>query len=84
MNTFRINTLMERMVPDDMTGALDVAYMGNLSETVQYSTGKGAYAMIIPVCSKPSLVQSPVVKKRIQRGYGLLGVCILVLVSGWC
>lgn len=49
MNTFRINTLMERMVPDDMTGDLDAAYMGNLSETVDYITGKGAYAMINPV-----------------------------------
>lgn len=27
-NTFRVNTLMERMAPDDMTGDLDVAYMG--------------------------------------------------------
>ena len=48
MNTFRINTLMERMIPDTLTGSFDAAYMGNLSEQVDYITGKGAYAMITP------------------------------------
>ncbi|KAF7191375.1 putative endo-beta-1,4-glucanase B [Pseudocercospora fuligena] len=47
-NTFRINTLMERMVPDKMTGTLDEAYMGNLTETVNYITSKKAFAMIVP------------------------------------
>lgn len=48
MNTFRINTLMERMVPGTMTGAFDAAYMKNLTATVDYITSKGAYAMITP------------------------------------
>ena len=48
MNTFRINTLMERMAPNSMTGTLDAAYMGNLTETVNYITRKGAYALICP------------------------------------
>lgn len=48
MNTFRINTLMERMAPDTMAGQLDDAYMGNLTETVNYITKAGAYAMICP------------------------------------
>ncbi|KAI5369822.1 Putative glycoside hydrolase, family 5, glycoside hydrolase superfamily [Septoria linicola] len=48
-NTFRINTLMERMVSTkDMTSALDVAYMGNLTRDVEYITSLGAYAMIVP------------------------------------
>ena len=46
MNTFRINTLMERMAQDGMAGPLDDAYMGNLTETVNYITKKGAYAMV--------------------------------------
>ena len=48
MNTFRINTLMERMVPNQMTGSFDQGYMKNLTETVNYITNKGAYAMIVP------------------------------------
>lgn len=48
MNTIRINTLMERMVPNQMTGAFDTAYMKNLTATVNYVTNKGAYAMIVP------------------------------------
>lgn len=48
MNTFRINTLMERMVPNQMTGAFDAGYMKNLTTTVNYITNKGAYAMIVP------------------------------------
>lgn len=48
MNTFRINTLMERMVPNKMTGAFDAGYMKNLTASVNYITNKGAYAMIVP------------------------------------
>jgi len=48
MNTFRINTLAERMVPDVMTGPFNESYMDELTTTVNYITGKGAYAMINP------------------------------------
>ena len=48
MNTFRINILMERLVPGDMTASCDSAYLGNLSETVDYITRRSAYAMIVP------------------------------------
>lgn len=48
MNTFRINILMERLVPNSMTGTMDANYLGNLTETVNYITNLGAYAMINP------------------------------------
>lgn len=49
LNTFRINVLMERLVPDKMTGSMDEAYLANLTETVEYITSKeGNYAMIVP------------------------------------
>ena len=48
MNTFRINTLMERMVPTKMTGSFNETYMAKLDQSVNYITGKGAYAMIVP------------------------------------
>ncbi|GAB7357671.1 hypothetical protein MBLNU459_g0162t1 [Dothideomycetes sp. NU459] len=48
MNTFRVNILMERLIPTTMTGTLDAAYLGNLTEQVNYITGKGAYAIITP------------------------------------
>ncbi|KAF2229636.1 glycoside hydrolase family 5 protein [Viridothelium virens] len=48
MNIFRINLLMERLTPSGLTGALDSAYSGNLTQTVNYITQKGAYAIITP------------------------------------
>ena len=48
MNTFRVNIFMERVIPNQLTGPLDKYYAGNLSQTVNYITGKGAYAMICP------------------------------------
>jgi endoglucanase len=48
MNTFRINLLMERLVPNTMTGPMDPNYLGNLTEDVNYITNKGAYAIITP------------------------------------
>ncbi|KAF2085861.1 glycoside hydrolase family 5 protein [Saccharata proteae CBS 121410] len=48
MNMFRINFLMERLVPDSLEGTPDTAYMGNLKSIVNYITSKGAYAMIQP------------------------------------
>lgn len=49
LNTFRINVLMERLVPDEMTGSMDEAYLANLTETVEYITSKNSnYAIIVP------------------------------------
>ncbi|KAK3673166.1 hypothetical protein LTR78_007006 [Recurvomyces mirabilis] len=47
-NTFRLNLLMERLVPNKMTGPADTHYLGNLTQQVNYITGKGAYAIICP------------------------------------
>ncbi|KAF2201350.1 endo-beta-1,4-glucanase [Delitschia confertaspora ATCC 74209] len=47
-NTFRINILMERIIPNQLTGSLDSAYAKDLSDIVNYITNKGAYAMIVP------------------------------------
>jgi endoglucanase len=47
-NTFRINFYMERLIPNSLTGSFDQAYLRNLTEQVNYITGKGAYAMIQP------------------------------------
>ena len=54
LNTFRINVLMERLVPDQMTGTLDEAYLANLTQTVNHITSKSSnksgeyYALIAP------------------------------------
>ncbi|KAK4539263.1 hypothetical protein LTR36_000841 [Oleoguttula mirabilis] len=48
MNTFRVNILMERLTPSGMTGSLDAAYLGNLTQQVNYITNAGAYAIICP------------------------------------
>jgi len=48
MNMFRLNFLMERLTPNTITGSFDNAYLGNLTQQVNYITGKGAYAMIQP------------------------------------
>jgi len=47
-NTFRLNFLMERLVPTTMTGPADADYLGNLTQQVNYITGKRAYAMLCP------------------------------------
>jgi endoglucanase len=47
-NSFRVNFLMERLVPNKMTGSLDAAYLRNLTETVDGITKLGAYALIVP------------------------------------
>lgn len=47
-NTFRINVLMERLTPSGLTGAFDPAYLGNLTQQVNYITNLGAYAIICP------------------------------------
>nr|AAB51451.1 endo-beta-1,4-glucanase [Macrophomina phaseolina] len=48
MNTFRVNILMERLTHNSLTASLDSQYLADLKTTVNYITGKGAYAMIVP------------------------------------
>lgn len=48
MNIFRINFLMERLVPNELTGPLDSAYFSSLQTTVNGITSLGAYAMLCP------------------------------------
>ncbi|KAF7374835.1 Glycoside hydrolase family 5 protein [Mycena sanguinolenta] len=49
-NFFRVPFLMERMVPPagGITGPFDSTYLSNYMETINYITGKGAYAAIDP------------------------------------
>ncbi|KAL5120593.1 hypothetical protein ACEQ8H_001612 [Pleosporales sp. CAS-2024a] len=48
MNMFRLNFLMERLTPNSLTGAFDPLYLGNLTQQINYITGKGKYAMVQP------------------------------------
>ncbi|XHG03258.1 hypothetical protein AWENTII_006574 [Aspergillus wentii] len=48
MNIFRVPFLMERLVPDDMTGTPDATYLKALKSTVQSITEGGAYAVLDP------------------------------------
>ncbi|PYI05518.1 glycoside hydrolase, partial [Aspergillus sclerotiicarbonarius CBS 121057] len=48
MNIFRVPFLMERLVPDNMTGAADATYMADLKATVKTITDLGAYAVVDP------------------------------------
>lgn len=45
-NIIRVPTLMERMTPSGLSGALDSAYLGHLTDTVNTITSAGAYAII--------------------------------------
>ena len=45
-NIFRIPILMERIIPNSMTGSIASAYLSGLSTIVNHITGKGAYAVI--------------------------------------
>ncbi|KAF2263424.1 endo-beta-1,4-glucanase [Lojkania enalia] len=47
-NTFRINIMSERIIPNQQTGSLDAQYFKDLDDTVKYITNKKAYAMIVP------------------------------------
>jgi hypothetical protein len=47
-NTFRINIMMERIVPNKLDGGLDAAYFKDLDDSIKYITNKKAYAMIVP------------------------------------
>lgn len=48
MNIFRIAFMMERLIPDEMTGALDATYLADLKSIVSHITGQGAYAVLDP------------------------------------
>ncbi|KAF9886713.1 hypothetical protein FE257_011227 [Aspergillus nanangensis] len=48
MNIFRVPFLMERLVPDDMTGSPDSTYLKDLKSTVTAITDSGAYAVLDP------------------------------------
>jgi len=48
MNIFRVPFLMERLVPDDMTGGVNAAYLKDLRKTIQFITESGAYAVLDP------------------------------------
>ncbi|CAJ2511298.1 Uu.00g069230.m01.CDS01 [Anthostomella pinea] len=47
-NIFRVAFSMERIVPTELTGAADAAYLANLTETVSHITDSGAYAVLDP------------------------------------
>ncbi|EGS18971.1 endoglucanase-like protein [Thermochaetoides thermophila DSM 1495] len=48
MNTFRVAFSMERLVPNTLTSAFDQGYLKNLTETVNYITNNGAWAVLDP------------------------------------
>ncbi|KAK4156620.1 glycoside hydrolase [Chaetomidium leptoderma] len=47
-NTFRVGFLMERLVPNQLTSSFDDAYLKNLTETVNFITNAGSWAVIDP------------------------------------
>ncbi|KAL2258333.1 hypothetical protein VTK26DRAFT_8389 [Humicola hyalothermophila] len=47
-NTFRVAFSMERLVPDELSGDFDEGYLRNLTETVDFITGAGHYAVLDP------------------------------------
>ncbi|KAH8884899.1 glycoside hydrolase family 5 protein [Thozetella sp. PMI_491] len=47
-NIFRIPIMMERLVPDKMTGTVNATYLSGLNDIVSYITGKNAYAIVDP------------------------------------
>ncbi|KAJ5655367.1 hypothetical protein N7507_007317 [Penicillium longicatenatum] len=48
MNIFRVPFLMERLVPDSMTGTPATTYLADLKSTVKFITDSGAYAVLDP------------------------------------
>ncbi|KAA8647413.1 hypothetical protein EYZ11_006082 [Aspergillus tanneri] len=48
MNIFRIQFLMERLTPDDMTRSYNDAYLKNLTSVVKAVTDAGAHAVLDP------------------------------------
>ncbi|KAL2145908.1 hypothetical protein VTI28DRAFT_5990 [Corynascus sepedonium] len=48
MNTVRVPFMMERLIPEQLTGTVNETYSQGLIDTVAHITGKGAYAIIDP------------------------------------
>ncbi|KAK6080521.1 extracellular endoglucanase [Seiridium cupressi] len=47
-NVFRVPTMMERIIPNQLSGSFDSAYVSGLDDIISYITGKGAYAILDP------------------------------------
>ncbi|KAI1807730.1 glycoside hydrolase family 5 protein [Daldinia bambusicola] len=47
-NTFRIPIMMERIIPEKLTGSVNETYAAGLDDIVKYITGQGAYAIVDP------------------------------------
>ncbi|KAK3989891.1 glycoside hydrolase [Cladorrhinum sp. PSN332] len=47
-NTFRVGFAMERLSQNGLTNAFDAAYLRNLTQSINYITGAGAYAVLDP------------------------------------
>ncbi|KAK5658917.1 hypothetical protein OQA88_1732 [Cercophora sp. LCS_1] len=47
-NTFRVCFALERLVPNTLTSSFDAAYLKNLTDTINFITNAGAYAMPDP------------------------------------
>jgi endoglucanase len=47
-NIFRVSFSMERLAPNTLTGAFDANYLRNLTDTLNYVTSTGAYAIPDP------------------------------------
>lgn len=47
-NTFRVCFSMERLVPNTLTSSFDPGYLRNLTDTINFITNAGAYAMPDP------------------------------------
>ncbi|KAI1765874.1 glycoside hydrolase family 5 protein [Hypoxylon sp. FL1150] len=47
-NTFRVPIMMERFIPQTLTGTVNETYAVGLDDIVTYITGQGAYAVIDP------------------------------------
>lgn len=52
-NTFRINFSMERLIPNELAGALDPAYLAKLTEQVDYITVSYTPRLALPSSSVP-------------------------------
>lgn len=48
LNIFRMPFLMERLVPDGITGTIDHAYLAGMSHFVTFVTNAGGYAVLDP------------------------------------
>ncbi|KAK6955403.1 hypothetical protein Daesc_003040 [Daldinia eschscholtzii] len=47
-NTFRIPIMMERIIPEKLTGSVNETYAAGLDDIVKFITNQGAYAVVDP------------------------------------